>query len=55
MAMRVFSEAEVEKIKAQIAEANADLKNKATLMDAISNQVESNLTLIGSTVVEDRL
>lgn len=55
VAMRVLSEAEVEQFSVQIKEASVDLKNKANLMESISRQIESNLTLIGATVVEDRL
>lgn len=55
LAIKVFDDDEFESIMAEIEEAESDILNSDKLLQDIFDRYETDLTLLGSTAVEDRL
>lgn len=55
VAMRVLDQSEVENYVLAMSQADCDLATRAEKLEQIYDGLESNLQLIGATVVEDRL
>ena len=55
IAMRILTEKEYENFILQIEEAELDFEKKEEKLKEIYNLIESNLTLLGTTIVEDKL
>ena len=55
MGLKVVEEKEKDDFMAQCAKAEKDINNRETLLEAIYDQFERDIVLIGSTAVEDRL
>ena len=54
-AMKILDEKEVQKFFFEINKAEQVLNKKDERLEQIYNQLESDLTLLGATAVEDRL
>ena len=54
-AMKVLTKEEVQEFILKCKEAEEDLENASRKLEKIYDEFERGLTLIGSTVVEDRL
>ena len=55
IAMKVFKEEEWEDFSAELEQAEMDTLHKKEKLDEIYQRIENGLTLIGSTIVEDKL
>ena len=55
IAMKVFKEEEWEDFSAELEQAEMDTLHKKEKLEEIHHRIESGLTLIGSTIVEDKL
>ena len=55
IAMRILTEKEYENFLLKIEEAELDIDKKEEKLEEIYNSLESNLTLLGTTIVEDKL
>ena len=55
IAMRILTEKEYENFLLKIEEAELDIEKKEEKLEEIYNSLESNLTLLGTTIVEDKL
>jgi phosphoserine phosphatase len=55
IAMKVFKEEEWEDFSSELEQAEMDTMNKKEKLEEIYQRIESGLTLIGSTIVEDKL
>jgi phospholipid-transporting ATPase len=55
IAMKVFKEEEWEDFAAELEQAEMDTLHKKEKLEEIHQRIESGLTLIGSTIVEDKL
>ena len=55
IAMKVFKEEEWEDFSSELEQAEMDTLNKKEKLEEIYQRIESGLTLIGSTIVEDKL
>ena len=55
IAMKVFKEEEWEDFSAELEQAEMDTFHKKEKLEEITNRIENGLTLIGSTIVEDKL
>ena len=55
IAMKIFKEEEWEDFAAELEQAEMDTLHKKEKLDEIHHRIESGLTLIGSTIVEDKL
>ena len=55
IAMKVFKEEEWEDFSAELEQAEMDTLHKKEKLEEIHQRIESGLTLIGSTIVEDKL
>ncbi len=55
IAMKVFKEEEWEDFAAELEQAEMDTLHKKEKLEEINNRIENGLTLIGSTIVEDKL
>ena len=53
--MRILTEKEYENYLLKIEEAELDVEKKEEKLEEIYNSLESNLTLLGTTIVEDKL
>ena len=53
--MRILTEKEYENFLLKIEEAELDIDKKEEKLEEIYNSLESNLTLLGTTIVEDKL
>jgi len=55
IAMKIFKEEEWEDFAAELEQAEMDTLHKKEKLEEIHHRIESGLTLIGSTIVEDKL
>ena len=55
IAMKVFKEEEWEDFSSELEQAEMDTMHKKEKLEEIHNRIENGLTLIGSTIVEDKL
>ena len=55
IAIKIFSEDEYNNLNNKISKANLLLENRQATLDSLYNEAESNLFLLGSTIVEDKL
>ena len=55
IAMRILSKNEYEDFSYNIEQAQLDTENKKEKLEECYNEIENNLTLIGATIVEDKL
>ena len=55
IAMRLLTEEEYEDFKYELNRAQSEIKNKKKKLDEVYATIEKNLTLLGSTIVEDKL
>ena len=53
--MKILDKDEVREFLNKCKEAEQDIENRNILLDAIYDELESNLLLLGATVVEDKL
>ncbi len=54
-AMKILDEKEVQKLHFEINKVDQVLQNKEERLESVYSELESNLTLLGATAVEDRL
>lgn len=55
IAEKLLSTDEVDKLRSRITEAEADIKNRRASLKNIFDDIETNLDLLGCTVLEDKL
>jgi phospholipid-translocating ATPase len=55
IAYKTLTESEYEKCKRLLADANEDILNKQERIESVYELIESDLTLLGTTAIEDRL
>ena len=53
--MRILSQQEYEEFQFNLEQAKLDTENKKERLEKVYNSVESNITLLGATIVEDKL